>query len=260
MNVFRLSDIRTRVPLIHNITNYVVMNTTANALLALGASPVMAHAIDEVEEMVRLSKALVINMGTLSPTWVEAMARAAKAAAQVGIPTLLDPVGCGSTTYRTQTALALLAAARPAVIRANASEIRALARCVGDTKGVDSRCTPEEVTGEASALSRAFGCVVSVSGPVDLVIAGGQVARVHNGHPLMSKVTGMGCTASAITGAFLAVEPDAFEAAVLGMVTMGVTGELAVKSAKGPGSFQVCFLDAMHGLRESDLEQMVRRT
>lgn len=260
MNDSLLTHIRAQTPLIHNITNYVVMNSTANALLALGASPVMAHAVEEVADMVRLARALVINIGTLSAPWVDAMAVAARVAAGHGIPIVLDPVGCGATAYRTRTALSLIDAAHPAVIRGNASEIRALARSSGGTKGVDSRHAPEEVLDDAVTLARSLGCVVSVSGPTDIVVAGDRVARIHNGAPLMTRVTGMGCTASAVTGAFLAVAEDAFEAAVQAMVAMGVAGELAATGAAGPGSFQVRFLDALHGLREADLRQRARLT
>lgn len=255
-----LSAIRAEAPLVHNITNYVVMNGTANALLALGASPVMAHAMEEVTEMVRISRALVINIGTLSAPWVEAMSAAARAAADSGIPIVLDPVGCGATGFRTRTALGLIDAACPAVIRGNASEIRALARNTGGARGVDSLHAPEEVLDDAVALARSLGCTVSVSGPTDIVVAGDRVARIHNGDPLMTRVTGMGCTASAITGAFVAVAADAFEAAVQAMLTMGVAGERAAAGAAGPGSFQVRFLDALHELREADLQQRARMT
>jgi len=248
-----LSRIRAQAPLVHNITNYVVMNSTANALLAIGASPVMAHAVEEVEAMVALSQALVINIGTLSTPWVDAMLQAAKQAARLGIPIVLDPVGCGATAFRTATARALIEAARPAVIRGNASEIRALANATGTTKGVDSLHTPDEAFTDAQALSRALGCVVSVSGPVDLIVADDQVARVAYGHPMMTRVTGMGCTASALSGAFVAVNPQPFEAAVQAMVVMGVAGELAAEKAHGPGSFQMHFLDALYGLNDADM-------
>jgi hydroxyethylthiazole kinase len=255
-----LADIRAQAPLVHNITNYVVMNSTANALLALGASPVMAHAVEEVTEMARLSRALVLNIGTLSAPWIEAMATAARTAAGHGIPIVLDPVGCGATAYRTDAARALIDAAPPSVIRGNASEIRALARCAGAAKGVDSLHAPEEVREDALALARAHGCVVSVSGPVDLIVGENRTARVHNGHPIMTRVTGMGCTASAVTGAFLAVAADAFEAAVQAMVTMGVAGELAAARASGPGSFQMHFLDVLHQLQDADLKERGRQT
>jgi hydroxyethylthiazole kinase len=258
MNTTPLADIRARAPLVHNITNYVVMNTTANALLALGASPVMAHAAEEVEEMVRLSSALVLNIGTLSGPWIEAMTRAARAAQRHGIPYVLDPVGCGATAYRTETAMHLVRTARPAVIRGNASEIRALAQSAGGAKGVDSLHTPEEALTEARTLARSLGCVVSVSGAVDLIVDAERSARVRNGHALMPRITGMGCTASAVTGAFLAVQPDAFEAAILAMLAMGVAGEMAGAKSPGPGSFQMHFLDALFALREADLQALAR--
>lgn len=260
MNFSHLSSIRAQAPLIHNITNYVVMNNTANALLALGASPIMAHAVDEVEDIVRLSRALVLNIGTLSTPWVNAMSAAARAAGSQGIPIVLDPVGSGATAFRTRTAQELIDAVRPTVIRGNASEIRALARSVDGTKGVDSRHAPEEVLDDAVALSHSLGCTVSVSGPTDIVVAGDRIAHIHNGDPLMTRVTGMGCTASAVTGAFVAVAADAFDAAVQAMVTMGVAGELAAAGAAGPGSFQARFLDALHALRETDLQRQARIT
>lgn len=250
-----LSEIRAEGPLIHNITNYVVMNTTANALLALGASPVMAHAIEEVEEMAWLARALVINIGTLSPPWIEAMHKAAAVALNRGIPVILDPVGCGATAYRTETALALIRTARPTLIRANASEIRALVRADSATKGVDSMHTPDMVYDDAVSLSRTLDCAITVSGPIDLIVAGGRVARVANGHPMMAQVTGMGCTASAVSGAFLAVSGSPFNGAVEAMVTVGIAGEIASESARGPGSFQMHFLDALAALDDSEVAQ-----
>jgi len=253
MSEHDLFRIREQAPLIHNITNYVVMNCTANALLALGASPVMAHAAEEVEAMVALSQALVINIGTLSPLWVAAMLKAAKVAASRGIPVVLDPVGCGATEYRTATAHALIDAARPTLIRGNASEIRALMNSGSATKGVDSLHRPDEAVNEAQALARSLGCVVSVSGPVDLIVGDGRIARVENGHPMMTRVTGMGCTASAVSGAFLAVNPSPFEAALEAMVVMGIAGEVAAEQARGPGSFQMYFLDALYGLDDAEI-------
>jgi len=231
------------------------MNTTANALLAIGASPVMAHALEEVEEMISLAGALVINIGTLSPAWVEAMVKAGKEAQRRKIPVVLDPVGSGATKYRTDTALMLIREIKPAMIRGNASEIKSLLRSELGTKGVDSRHVPAEVLGEAKALSRSAGCVVSVSGPEDLIVEGDNVVRVSNGHPMMSKVTGMGCTASAITGAFVAVNPSPFKAAAHAMAVMGIAGEMAAGRSAGPGSFQMNFLDILSCIQESDITQ-----
>ena len=253
-----IERIRAEAPLVHNITNYVVMNNTANALLAIGASPVMAHAIEEVDEMVGISRALVINIGTLSAPWVEAMIRAGREAHRRSIPIILDPVGSGATRFRTITTKTLIETIFPTIIRGNASEIRSLLHTGKGAKGVDSQHTPEEVLEDARALSRSANCVISVSGPVDLIVEGNAVARVANGHPMMTKVTGMGCTASAITGAFAAVNSSPFQAAIHAMATIGIAGELAAERATGPGSFQLNILDALYRITESDIEQRLK--
>lgn len=248
-----IERIRAEAPLIHNITNYVVMNTTANALLALGASPVMAHAPEEVEEMAGLARALVLNIGTLSAHWVEAMVKAGRAANAKGIPVILDPVGAGATRFRTETAERLLRAAPPAIVRGNASEIRALQYGERGTRGVDSARTSEEAVEAAQALSRQSGCAVSVSGAVDIIAGGGRIIRIANGHPMMTRITGLGCTASALAGAFAAVNGSPVLAAAHAMAVMGIAGEIAAEHSPGPGSFQVNFLDALYQLQESDI-------
>ncbi len=251
-----IDAIRTSAPLVHNITNYVVMNTTANALLALGASPVMAHAREEVEEMAGIASSLVINIGTLSPPWIEAMATAGETAARRRIPIVLDPVGAGATTLRTRTALRLLEEVSPSIVRGNASEIRALVYTEAVTKGVDATHGADAALDAATALSRQRRCVVSVSGEVDAIVGEGKVARVHNGHPMMPRVTGLGCTASALTGAFAAVNPSPFSAAVHAMAVMGVAGEIAAEKAEGPGTLQLHFLDVLYRLEQDDLERV----
>jgi hydroxyethylthiazole kinase len=253
-----IERIRAEAPLIHNITNYVVMNLTANALLALGASPVMAHAAEEVEDMAGLSAALVINIGTLSRPWIESMFKAAAAARRKRIPIVLDPVGAGATRLRTETARRILEEATPAIVRGNASEIRALHSAEQATKGVDSRYTSDAALDAARELSGRFGCVISISGPVDLIVDGESVVRVANGHALMPRVTGLGCTASAITGAFAAVNPSAGAAAAHAMAVMGIAGEMAAEGARGPASFEMNFLDALHGLEEEDVRGRLR--
>jgi hydroxyethylthiazole kinase len=253
-----LERIRAERPLVHNITNFVVMNLTANALLAAGASPVMAHAIEEVEEMAGMAGALVLNIGTLSGPWIQAMELAGRTALAKGIPTVLDPVGAGATTLRTRTALDLLERVRPAILRGNASEIQALAFQEAGTKGVDATHGVEEVIEAARYLSRRWGCVVTVSGPVDLVLQGDRVLRIHNGDPIMARVTGMGCTASALTGAFAAVNPDPFLAAAGAMALLGVAGELALPAAAGPGTFPAALLDALAGIRREDVDRLLR--
>lgn len=253
-----LKRIRSEAPLVHNITNYVAMSLTANALLAIGASPVMAHALEEVEEMVGLARALVINIGTLSSAWIDAMVKAGREACRRGLPIVLDPVGSGATRLRTDTAAMLIREIKPAIIRGNASEIRSLAYAEQSTKGVDSELASVDALDAACVLSERCGGTVVVSGAVDLVVSEKRVIRIRNGHPLMPRITGLGCAATALTGAFSAVNPSSFEAAAHAMALMGVAGELAGEVSAGPGSFQVHFLDALHTIQESDMRQRLK--
>jgi hydroxyethylthiazole kinase len=253
-----IRKIRAEAPLIHNITNYVAMNTTANALLALGASPVMAHAPEEVEDMVGLAKALVVNLGTLSIMWVNSMIKAGHVANHKGIPIVLDPVGSGATRFRTESAQLLLHNTPPAIIRGNASEIRSLVHAEQCTKGVDSVHKPEETLEAARFLSSNYRCVVSISGAIDLIVENDSVIRIRNGHPLMTRVTGMGCIATALTGAFAAVNPSYFHAAANAMALMGIAGEMAAEHSKGPGSFQISFIDRLFNIQESDIESRLK--
>lgn len=253
-----VQKIRAANPLIHNITNYVVMNNTANALLAIGASPVMAHAQQEAEDMAAMAQALVINIGTLSSSWVEAMYRAFAAASAKGIPVIIDPVGVGATSYRTETVRGLLDAGRPAMIRGNASEIMALADDELKTKGVDSASASDEALHAAQIISEKNQCVVVVSGAVDYVVLGAVIAKVANGHPMMTRVTGLGCTASALCGAFAAVENDIVSAAVQAMAVTGIAGELAAAKAGGPASLQMHFLDVLYNLTAADIRDNLK--
>lgn len=258
-----LDLVRAKAPLVHNITNYVAMNSTANALLAVGASPVMAHAAEEVEDMAAIASALVVNIGTLSEPWVAAMARAAAVAVARGIPVVYDPVGVGATPYRTRTFLALLEKARPTVIRGNASEIIAVAGSpsAGEraaTRGVDSSAAAESAVEAARRLAERFGCAVCVSGPTDYVISAGGAWMIGNGHPLMPRVTGLGCTATALCGAFAAVQPDRLRATVAAMAVMGVAGETAAARSQGPGSMQVNFLDALYALDGGEIRRRLK--
>ncbi len=247
-----LKKVRAKAPVVHNITNYVVMNWTANCLLSAGASPVMAHAPEEVEAMVGLSRALVINIGTLSTKWIESMGLA-MAAANKNIPVVLDPVGSGATSFRTETAQYLIREFRPTVIRANASEILSLQENRLGTRGVDSSDSSDSAVNAASELSRDLNCVVCVSGEIDYVVNKDRVVKIANGHPIMTKVTGMGCAASALIGAFLGVHDDAFEATVAAMTVTGIAGEIAANLAQRPGSFQPRYLDALHAMDEESI-------
>jgi hydroxyethylthiazole kinase len=245
--------VREDVPLVHNITNYVAMNISANAVLAIGASPVMAHAIEEVADMVAIASTLVVNIGTLSKPWVDAMFRAAEAAKQKGLRIVFDPVGSGATPYRTATAMRFVSEIRPSIVRGNASEIISLVNPRIGTKGVDSRHDSQKAMDAAFELTDVYGCIISVSGAVDRIVFDGKVVKIANGHPLMPRVTGLGCVASALTGVFAAVNPSPFEAAVTAMAVMGIAGEMAAEKAEGPGSFQVHFLDALYRMKKDDI-------
>lgn len=249
-----LQNVRNNAPLVHNITNFVVMNNTANALLSIGASPVMAHAVEEAAEMTSLASALVINIGTLSHEWIRAMGMAMSAAQKKGIPIVFDPVGAGATEFRTRTCLDLLDQTAPSVIRGNASEIMALAGDCVQTKGVDSSAAAADAENAALALAEKYACVVCVSGAVDLITDGKQTMKVRNGHPLMPKVTGLGCTATALIGAFCAINGDFFTATGHAMTIMGICGELAAAQAAGPGTLQVHLIDAFHNLNAEQIE------
>ena len=243
-----LALIREKSPLVHNITNYVVMNNTANALLAIGASPVMAHATNEVADMVNIASSLVSNMGTLSDPWVEAMVVAGQAAQQKGIPVIFDPVGVGATPYRTEVAMQIVEKCKPTIIRGNASEIMCLANENATTKGVDSTNTSASALEAAKKLAIATNSVVAISGDIDYITDGKTVYTVSNGSPLMPKVTGMGCTATAIVGAFAAVNSNALLAATNAMTIMGVVGEMAAIKSAGPASMQVAFIDGLYNI------------
>jgi hydroxyethylthiazole kinase len=250
-----LRRVREKRPLVHNITNYVVMNYTANALLACGASPVMAHAVEEVEEMVSLSGALVLNIGTLTLPWIEVMLKAGRRANELHVPVILDPVGAGATRLRTETAKRLIKSLSIAVIRGNASEILSLTKekSGAGTKGVDSVHTVDQVTETAMILAKEFNTTLAITGAVDLITNGEQICRVMNGHAMMSHVTGTGCTATVIIGAFLAVCSNPLEAATAGLSYFGLAGEKAAVRALGPGSFQIALLDALYAIKEEEL-------
>lgn len=252
-----LSRVRALNPLVHNITNHVAMGTMANVLLALGASPAMAHAREEVAEFARLAGALTINIGTLSPHWVEAMEDAARAANAAGTPWVLDPVAVGATALRRQAGARLLALS-PRVIRGNASEIMALAAQGAGGKGVDSTASTATAERTALELARRSGAVVAVTGETDLVTDGERLARITGGHPLMPRITALGCALTGVVGAFLAVSEDPFMASTAALTSYAAAGSIAGATARGPGSFAVAFLDALHDLDADMLSTRAR--
>ena len=258
-----LLAVREHAPLVHSITNLVVMNYNANALLAVGASPVMAHAHEEVRDMVGIAQALVLNIGTLEPAWISAMQVALLAARARGIPVVLDPVGAGATPYRNAALAELIRAGAPGILRGNASEIMSVAGLAAATRGVDSAASTADASDAAAALARQLGAVVCVSGADDLIVdAAGRRAVLSNGHPWMTRVTGVGCSASALVGAFAAVQPDPWRATVAAMAVLGVVGELAVERVQaagaGVGRLQIELLDGLQLLDEASFTGRLR--
>jgi hydroxyethylthiazole kinase len=245
-----LARVRSRRPLVHQITNAVVMNDSANVTLCLGASPVMATAPEEVSEMISQADALVLNLGTLTAESLEAMLIAADRANFLGRPVVLDPVGVGATRFRTAAARRIVKERRIAVIRGNAGEIGILADAGGQVRGVDAvgAAEPAEVTRALTQLARREGLVVAVTGARDLVTDGRRLLAVDNGHQAMVQITGSGCMATTVVACCLAVEPDPVLAAAAGLAAFGVAGELAAAVSQGPGSFRVALFDCLAAL------------
>lgn len=246
-----LQAVRERAPLVHNITNFVVMNYSANALLAVGASPVMAHAHEEVQDMAGIAQALVLNIGTLEPAWMCSMQLALSTALARGLPVVLDPVGAGATPYRNRALGELIRGGAPGIVRGNGSEIMSVAGIAASTRGVDSTASSDQAADAAHALARDLHAVVCVSGADDHVVdATGRWLTLSNGHPWMTRVTGVGCSASALVGAFAAVQPDRWRATAAAMAVLGVAGELAAErtlaARGGVGRLQVELLDGLH--------------
>lgn len=254
-----LTLVRECSPLVHNITNYVAMNFSANALLAVGASPVMAHAVEEMEDMVSIASALVINIGTLDAGWVEGMLAAGRAAHHLGKPIVLDPVGAGATPYRTEVAWQIIHECHPTIIRGNGSEIMALVNADIKSKGVDSSQNSDDALESAKQLAQLARAVVVISGATDYITDGVRVETITNGSPLMTLVTAMGCTASSMVGAFAGVNSDAFEAALHGMAVMGVCGEMAVAQNASPGSLLANFVDTLYAITPQTLADRVNK-
>ena len=257
-----LTELREQRPLVHNITNFVAMDLAANSLLAIGASPAMAHAAEEVAEFVEIAGALTINSGTMDAMWYTSAVKAAQAAAKHAKPWVYDPVGVGATRYRRQNAREFLSL-KPNVIRGNASEILTLCGSAqAGGKGVDATGAMQDISDDVLALSRDTGAIVVASGETDYISDGRTVMRLNNGHFLMPKVTAMGCTLTAIIGAFLAVSNNTLHATLAAVAAVGIAGELAgeriVADNKGPASFRVGFVDALYFLNEDDMEKRIK--
>jgi hydroxyethylthiazole kinase len=253
-----LAAMRQKNPLVQNITNFVAMNIAANVMLAAGASPAMVHAKEEAGDFARIAAALTINIGTLSPDFLSGMKEAARAAREAGKPWILDPVAHFATAYRSAAVEELLSL-KPTVIRGNASEIMALAGSQPSGQGVDSGDRTEKAEGAAVALARRHACVVAVTGEQDFVTDGHRSVHILGGSELMPRVTALGCSLTALVGAFVAARPDQpFDATVAALAMFAVAGEEAALAASGPGSFSPLFLDRLAALLPETLDAKAR--
>lgn len=253
-----LSAVREQRPLIHHITNSVTINDCANITISTGAAPVMAEAPEEVADMVAAAGALVLNIGTLSATQVEAMLAAGRRANDLGIPVVLDPVGAGATAFRTATVGRLLDALDIAVLKGNAGEIGVLAGTGGSVRGVDSGGIAGDPVETARACARVTGTVVSMTGAVDVVTDGSRVYLVRNGNPMMDRLSGTGCMAASVTAAFVAVAEDHAVASAAALAAFGRAGERAAGGARGPYSFRTGLFDELASLSPDDLARYAR--
>jgi hydroxyethylthiazole kinase len=252
-----LDRVRKENPLVHNITNVVVTNFTANGLLALGASPVMAYAHEEVADMAKIAGALVLNIGTLNSDVVEAMIIAGKSANDHHVPVIFDPVGVGSTPFRIDMARKILAEVKVSIVRGNAAEI---ANLIGENwtmKGVDAGINGGNPIQLARSAARRLNTIIALTGKEDVVSDGNETYIICNGHPILTKVTGTGCLLTSVLGAFAAVEKNRLFASVSGITVYGVAAEIAASKIghEGPGSFQIEFLNQLSNIAAEQIIQ-----
>ena len=246
-----LDEVRRRAPLVHHLTNWVTINDCANVVKAFGASPVMAHAPEEVEEMVGIASALVLNIGTLTVELVGAMKKAVRRANERGIPVVLDVCGAGATRLRDEKCRELLDEGQIDVVKGNASEIARVAGRVVSTRGVDATDVSGDLAAIAKELAARRRCTIVITGAEDIVTNGVSTLLVANGAPLMGRVVGTGCMAASVIGTFVAVEHDHVTAAAAGLACYEIAAELAVRESKGPGTFKAALLDAVATLDEA---------
>ncbi|TVY11344.1 hydroxyethylthiazole kinase [Paenibacillus cremeus] len=250
-----LDKVRASNPLVHSMTNVVVTNFTANGLLALGASPIMAYAKEEVADIARISGAVVLNIGTLNETEVAAMKLAGASANEQGVPVILDPVGAGATAYRTQVSRDLMSELKVSILRGNAAEVANVIGHAWQIKGVDAGAVEGNIAELARTAAHQCNTVAVITGKVDYVSDGSHTYEIHNGDAILTRVTGTGCLLTAVIGAFAAVEPDGVQAAAAALVYYGVAAEIAANRTKeqGPGSFQIEFLNQLSLVSADDV-------
>lgn len=264
--VSMINEVRKNVPLVHSITNYVTVNDCANALLAIGASPIMADDIMEAADITSISNALVINIGTLNVRTVESMIASGKKANELGIPVVFDPVGAGASGFRNETTRRILTGVKVDIIRGNLSEMSFIAGLQVSTKGVDS--SEEDASNDAEEVAKnvakMYNCVTAITGAVDVISDGTRLVRLSNGVKLLSKVTGTGCMTSALVGAFAGAAAqsgryDYFHAACAGIASMSISGELAYEQSaeNGTGSFHISIIDNLSKMSEKVLTDKI---
>lgn len=258
-----LNRLKNKKPLIHNITNYVTVNDCANILLAIGASPIMADDLKESADITSIASALVINIGTLNERTIESMIASGKKANELNIPVVLDPVGAGASSFRNETTKRILEEIKISVLRGNMSEIKFIAGLESETKGVDAsesdlKSYSDEGIRVAKSLAKRFNCTVAITGVCDIVSDGEKSVTIANGTKMLSNVTGTGCMTTALVGGYLGAcetKEDLFIAAISGIVSMGICGEIAEERAGniGLGSFHMAIIDAVSNLDEDIL-------
>ncbi len=245
-----LEKIREKRPLIHHITNYVVMNDSANITIAVGASPIMAHAEEELEDLISIASALYINIGTLDMRWIGSMLMAGRIAQKYGIPVLLDPVGSGASRLGTEVTDRLLRSFPVRILKGNGGEIGSLSGISGGTKGVESAMTGSIEIAERVAIE--YGTTVIITGKTDYISDGKRRAKVENGTPMLGKITGSGCMLGSVVSSFMAVQNDPFLASIEGLVTYEIAAELAVKNTAGPGTFKTRLMDEIYSFNKQN--------
>jgi hydroxyethylthiazole kinase len=253
-----LNRVREMRPLVHHITNTVTINDCANITLHTGGAPVMAHAPEEVEEMVGLASSLVLNIGTLTSSQVAAMLLAGKQANRRGIPVVLDPVGAGATRFRTESVRRILEEVQVTIVKGNAAEIATLAGERAEVRGVDAGEVAADPIQAAQTLARQLSTVVVVTGKTDIITDGTRTACVDNGHHMMGCITGTGCMGASVLGCFAPVVDDPWIAAVAAVTAYTIAGEIGGESADGPGSFKWRFFDAMAGLNAEKIAEKAK--
>ena len=251
-----LEKVRVSAPIVHHLTNWVTIYDCANITKVFGASPVMAHSPEEVEEMADIASSLVLNIGTLTSELVESMKKAAKKANEKGIPIVLDVCGAGATTLRNNKAAELINEVKINIIKGNASEVASVAGIDAQTKGVDSGEVKEDLKQIAQNLAKTKKCTVVITGKEDIVADSDTVYIVRNGDALMSKIVGTGCMAASVIGAFAAVESDLAKASVSALTCFEIAAEIAAKESNGAGTFKEKFFDAVGNLTRGQIEEM----